>query len=65
MQMMGGSGGGGMLRGLLGGGGAPAALPGHPGGAANQRHASAGDPMAAKMKPKHRRKRETRKNKKK
>jgi len=66
MQMMGG-GGGGMLRGMLGGGGggAQAALPGHPGGAANQRRASAGDPMAAKMKPKHRRIRETRKKKKK
>ena len=66
-QMMGG--GGGMLRSLFGGGGggggegAPQLPARH--GAFNQKNAAPGDPMAAKMKPKHRRKRDTKKNKKK
>jgi signal recognition particle subunit SRP54 len=59
-QMMG----GGMMRGMMGGGGEGAmALP-RPGGAFNQKSAMPGDPMAAKMKPKHRRKRDTKKGKK-
>lgn len=54
---------GGGMRGLMGGG-APAGA-GLPGGAFNQKRAVAGDPMAQKMKPKHRRIRDTKKKKKK
>ena len=65
MQMMGGGGGGGLLKGLFGGGGGGGALPPPVGGAANQRRAAAGDPLGQKMKPKHRRIRDTKKNRKK
>ena len=57
-------GGGGMMRGLMGGGGAPPGMPKHQ-GAFNQKQVTAGDPMAQKMKPKHRRKRDTKKSRKK
>ena len=64
MQAMGG-GGGGMLRRMMGGGGGALPPAGMPGGALNQRHADPGDPMAQKMKSKHRRIRDTKKSRKK
>jgi signal recognition particle subunit SRP54 len=60
MQAMGG--GGGMMRAMMGGkggAGAPALPQRH--GAINQKQANAGDPMAPKLKSKHRRKRKTKK----
>ena len=56
-QMMGGG-----LGPMMGGGGPPGAPAHH--GAFNQKQARAGDPLAAKMKPKHRRIRDTKKKKK-
>ncbi|HOE95642.1 MAG TPA: signal recognition particle protein [Candidatus Sumerlaeota bacterium] len=59
-QMMNMGGPGGLMRGMLGGG-APAMAGARRGGALNQK--SADDPLARKMKPKHRRKRKTKKKK--
>ena len=63
MMQMGGGGPMGALGGLLGGQGPQPAMA-RQAGALNQRTARAGDPMAQKMKPKHRRKRKTKKKRK-